>query len=459
MPPSAGSADRPDMSRGEAVAQKPSIARNSLARLTATTTTLVFGFVAGAITARVLGPAGKGTLSALLFMGDVLLTTVCTLGLGEAAIILIGKGKTSPDRALATALVPLAVMSVLGLGALLVVAVPADWDAILPAVLIEGLTLTFLNYQLVFRSIMESRECFGLASRVVVISGAVTVVMTVILVAILDLGIAGAVAAESIGVGVATFEAIRTLRTLGLWSRPKWDPGYIREALRFGIPLQTSYLLIALAYRLDQLIVYALLGEAFGGRYAVALTVGQLSAYAAGAVSMGAFPRVANLEEPEVLGIAARLSRVSLAATFVITLVMVALTPLLVPAVFGAPYSSSVVPTLVLLVGGALAGEVSVLTRVAVARGDTTLKLKAFGASVVVMVVADLLLIPRFEMVGAAVGSAMGGAAGLLVCIHAYWKMPRHIRMREFLPSKSDFSLLSDFLKSLLRAARGRGSG
>src|SRR5437773_1473155 len=90
-------------SDAESPSGRPSLRVNSLARLVLEGGRLASGFVSAAITARWLGPAGKGTLSALLFIA-ALLSYGSTMGLGEAVTVMIGRAETNLDRSVSRSL-------------------------------------------------------------------------------------------------------------------------------------------------------------------------------------------------------------------------------------------------------------------------------------------------------------------------------------------------------------------
>src|SRR5215218_8856337 len=72
----------------------PSLAVNSVSRLTADVVGLVLAMVAAVVTARWLGPAGKGVLSTLTFLAG-LFVVACTAGLGDAAVVEINSRRVS----------------------------------------------------------------------------------------------------------------------------------------------------------------------------------------------------------------------------------------------------------------------------------------------------------------------------------------------------------------------------
>src|SRR3954447_6872670 len=87
--------------------------RGSLMRLVSDGSGVVLGMIASIVTARVLGPSGKGTLAALTFV-TLLMSQCCTLGLGDAAVVRVGQAKASAQQALSSSLAVVGAASLLG---------------------------------------------------------------------------------------------------------------------------------------------------------------------------------------------------------------------------------------------------------------------------------------------------------------------------------------------------------
>ena len=434
----------------------PSIAWNSFARGIGTIAVLIAGFIVGVITARALGPAGKGTLSAINFIGDVMLAYACLLGLGEAAIILIGQQRTTQQDAVSSSIPVLAITGLGGLSAMLLVSIPAQWSGILLAVVIEGITVQVLIFMMFFRSIVEADEDFGASAKVTIASTCVMALLTVAFVGVWGGEIVGATAAGLGGAVAGLGAAVVALRRRGLRLRPRLNKAFVVSALRLGLPIQAAYLLIAASQRVDQLVVYSLAGETDAGRYAVALTVGQFSTFAAGVISMAAFPRIANLTVPEVSELASQVFRVTITATLAVCVVVVPTIPFLIPALFGPEYAAAVVPAEILVLSGVLWSGQWTLTRVATARAQPALKAWTFGANVAVMLALDLILVPSFGTIGAAVASVCGCIVGVTAALISFRKV-QNISLRSLIPGRADVAILVGFLRAVVTAVRQRG--
>ena len=432
----------------------PSLARSASARFAASGGMLLFGTVTSIITARGLGPSGKGTLSALFFISDVILFHLCGLGMGEAATLLAARNEVSIRDSLRRSLIPLGLASAAGAGALLLVAFPANWGGIISAVLIQSLVLCSSIYLGFFSSTLLARERFNDATLVTLVRGGGVMVGTAIFVALAHLGLLGGVLGGAAGVGAALFVSVRLLRRDRFTFRPQPSVDHVRRALRFGIPLQVSHLLIALSQRFDQLIVYQVAGMAAGGRYAVALTIGQLAAYAPFAVSLTSFPRIASASDEEAISLIGRVSRVGTAAALLGGVLVASATPFVLPLLYGDVYRPAVGPALLLTLGGVIWSTQWILCRAVAARGKTSLIVISFGINLVVMVSLAYLLTPTYGIVGASTASVAGALSGIAVCAFFYvarWGIP----LRHLLPARPDFIDLFEELKSILSQFRG----
>ena len=438
-----------------------SIARNSLARLVSDGSHLTFAFLSGIVTARWFQPEGKGAYAALLTLITIL-AAISTMGLGDAAVILQGRDRVTLNRLASVITPPVLISSVLGAIALWFIArlQLADQGPTLgQAVIVAALSVPVIALLNLFSFVLNAKERIITTSAIRSLVHVLTLVGIIVLVVAANLhmtgGLLAGMLASGVGVGVAVFHLHRT----GLGLRPRWDAELLRSALRLGIVIELAQTLLTLASRVDVLFVYTLVGRAEAGIYSVALTMGQLVGFASLALSFALFPRVAQLSDEESLLLTARASRVGLATALASAAVLVVVIPVITPLAFGQDYAPSVPPALILLVGGGLWAEQSLLARARTARGATRLQLYSYGTTLGVMVVLDLLLIPRLGIQGAALASVAGPACGLVICVLAYRDPVRRagLSLTDFLPGKEDFRFLFGWFTGAARSLVSRG--
>ena len=410
---------------------------------------LVVGLVTIVLTTRVLGPSGKGTLSSMLFI-VVVLSYSCSLGLGDAAIVLIGQRTVTISEALSASILPMALGLVAGLGCLWVVSLIADWSAIRPAVGAASVLLVVSTTSYVLMAMFNAQERLALTALVTGVTATVAAVSVVLFVALLELEILGGVLAELVGACVGLAILLWTIRKepRALW--PRFDRAYLRAAFRLGPVIEGSTLLVTLAQRLDLLIVYSILGEASAGRYAIAITLSQLALYGPAALTRAAFPRLAGLKDRDATALLAQLSRLTIAAVSLGVVILLAIVPVAIPLLFGSPFHAAILPTLVLTLGGIAWSEQWLLCRAAAARGAPIVYFRSFGVSLLCMIALDLILVPRWGLIGAAFASVSSGILGLAECARYYRAQVEVSSLRPYLPGPADFVSLFSLTKAVL---------
>ncbi len=433
----------------------PSIARNSLARLASDGSHLFFGFLSGVITARWFEPAGKGAYAALVSLVS-LAATASTLGLGDAGVILIGSRRVTLERFASVVVVPVLVASVVGGVAVAVISqfqLADEGPTLGRAVLVAALSVPVVASLYLFSLLASAYERIVVTSVIRAVVHGLSLVGIVLLVVVVNLHITGGLLGGLIGSAGGLIAVVVVLRRMGASLRPSWDTSLLREALKLGIVIELAHSMLTLSARVDVLFVYSLVGRAEAGQYSVALTMGQLVAFASLALSFALFPRVASLDDSGGLLLVARASRVGIATSLISGAILLVVIPLVTPLAFGPGYTRSIAPALVLLIGAAFWAEQNLLARARTAQGNTRLQLWSYGTTLVVMVILDLLLIPPLGALGAALASAASAACGLIICGLAYRSPAREqgIGLREFVPAADDFRFLARSLRELSR--------
>lgn len=439
----------------------PSLIRSSAARFLADAAGVTSSLVASIITARALGPDGKGLFSTLTFL-TAMVVHVFSAGLGDAAIVFVGQKKATLQQALSSTLGASLCSAVVGMVVLWVgclVAFSDDWADIRNAAVISclGLPVFLCAYQLSY--LLSAQERIPASSAVIAIMNTCTTFGLAVFVAGLGLFITGGALAGAVGAASGLILAATLIRRSGLSLRPSWDSRYLAGALRYGPAIAASNLVSIMLQRADLLLVYALAGSRAAGHYSVGLTIGSLVALLPLAISNATFPRIAKLPDEEATELMVRTCRLGIAAAAVGAVLMLVVTPVLVPLLFGRKFLPAVGPTLILVPSGLIWSAQWLLSRAWAARGRPSLLMTSFGASLAVMVPLDLLAIPRLGLVGAAIVSLVAPAIGLAICFRTYrrwsgWPYPT----MAFAPRRDDFRAVAGEAMKLLHV-KGSSAG
>ncbi len=207
------------------------------------------------------------------------------------------------------------------------------------------------------------------------------------------------------------------------WGRP--DLRLAREICGYGIRGQIGGMLSLVNLRLDVAILGALVGPGTLGVYAVASKYAEMLRLPGLAITYVLYPRLAARDPKEAARAVVALLPRALVLTTLAALPLAAAVPLL-PYVYGHAFASAMLPACILLfglIGEGVAGLVSAYLYAVGRPGANSL---ALGVSVVVTIVLDVTLIPRYHAVGAATASAVAyltSSAALVVCYFVVRKL------------------------------------
>ena len=203
------------------------------------------------------------------------------------------------------------------------------------------------------------------------------------------------------------------------WGKP--DARLAGEICRFGIRGQVGGMLTLVNLRLDVAILGALVGPGTLGVYAVASKYAELLRLPGLAITYVLYPRLAMRDGKEAAQKVTRLLPRAFVLTALAAIPLAAAVPLL-PLIYGSAFAGAMVPAYILLFGLVGEGVAGVVSAYLYGVGRPGANSLALSVSVVVTIALDVLLIPHYHAVGAAVASAaayLTSSAALLLCYYA----------------------------------------
>jgi O-antigen/teichoic acid export membrane protein len=195
------------------------------------------------------------------------------------------------------------------------------------------------------------------------------------------------------------------------------DLGLARQVWLYAIRGQVGNVMLLVNLRLDFVIVDLVAGPAALGIYAVASKYAELLRQPSDAVLWVAYPRFARGGGAAPVAAARATMRRAGLAVAAGAIPLAALSPLVIPPLFGAPFAPAVLPACILLIGLAGEGVAAVAIAYLYGHGMPGIASTGVGLGVVVTVVLDLLLIPKMGIVGAAVASTAAYLSSTLACL------------------------------------------
>jgi O-antigen/teichoic acid export membrane protein len=379
------------------------------------------GLVNVIVMARALGASGRGEVAFLTAIA-FLASNLWTFGVQEANVNLAG---AEPAKRPALATNSLILSALLGAaGALLVAAfiwiVPAagagvGWGLIW--LILASIPMLVLNTYL--RFLIQGDYGFTITNFVWFLPSVINVAVTVLFAALGELTVWIAVLTWVLGQTLATAIMIWWVQARAAgFGRP--DRALARRSLVFGVKSHIGRIMLIANYRLDQWILGAVAGTKQLGQYSVAVAWAEALFLLPTALSAVQRPAIVRAGPREAVKITARVFRISLLITAACALGLVIMAPFLCVTIFGEEFSDSVADLRV-LAGGAF-GVVALkqLGNALTGRDRPLAASLSIGSAFLFTVALDIVLIPRYEDLGAAIASTVAYTLGGFVIITVF---------------------------------------
>ncbi|MGZ4332865.1 MAG: oligosaccharide flippase family protein [Gaiellaceae bacterium] len=406
------------------------------------------------IVARVLGPEGRGHV-ALLTAIALLMGNLATAGVQEANANFAAQDPTT-RRALATnsVLLALALGAIAaGLLAVLIWAVPnaaGDTSGKLLWATVAFVPLIILEIYLLY--LAQADYAFIVTNAAALLAPAVAFGGNAVFALTDRLTVPNAVAVWLAGQAASTTLLVWFVgRRLAGFGRA--DVGLAKRSLGFGLRAYVGRVMQLGNYRLDQWLLGAISGARALGLYSVAVAWAEALWYLPTALAAVQRPDLVRSDSRTAGERAARVFRGSALVTAIAGILMIALAPFLCTVIFGEPFSDSVGQLRVLVLGALGMVAAKLLGNALVARGRPGLQSLAVGLGFLGTVVLDVLLIPPFAGMGAAIASSVAyTAAGATMAVIFVRELgPRY---RDLVPRGSDVTWVAGQLHGLSRRRR-----
>jgi O-antigen/teichoic acid export membrane protein len=229
------------------------------------------------------------------------------------------------------------------------------------------------------------------------------------------------------------------------------DLALARRSASFGLKAHVGRLMEVGNYRGDQWLLGATWGPHQLGLYSIAVAVSDVLAYLPGVLVLVQRPDLVRLDAREAVRRTALVCRVGFLLSGAAAALMIALAPFVIPRVFGWGFEDAVPQFQVLALGAIGVVAFELLRNALTAQRKPILGSAAVGIAFVLTVILDLILIPAYGGMGAAVATTIaytcGGVGAALI-----FAMAMDMRLSDLAPRRGDLGWLRDKF-ALLTAA------
>jgi len=408
---------------------------------------LAINLATGIITARLLGPAGRGEQAALIlwpqFLGYML-----AMGLGPALLYELKKNPEDESKLFSAALL---MGSILGLIATIIgiIFIPR-WLSQYPqgTILLAQifmLTAPISLLSLIALSAYRAQDKFSVVNKTDYLSPMLT------LIGLLGLAVSSLVSPFTTALAYKLpYVGITCWKLSDLWKYYK--PSFkgikksCKQLLSYGIRSAGTNVVNQVALRIDQAMVVGFLSPAAMGIYVVAVNFTRLLGPLNKSVLSVLLPKTAGKSVDKVLEITGRAARVNLFISSIEALAIIIIAPYLINILYGPDFSDAVIVFQILLVRKVVEGCSLVLLQAFMATGFPTvvtiIQLIGLGITFPLLI----LLIPKLGLVGAALSLLISASLRLMFSAACY---PILIKVRppSLIIKFSDFSYLLNALR------------
>jgi O-antigen/teichoic acid export membrane protein len=300
----------------------------------------IITLVVGVVIARVLGPEGRGQYGAILFWGQFAGTTF-TFSLYEALVLRLRARGESPETAVSLAL--LILTAIVGFTAIIAIGLQAAGVFDLPGVdaaIVLGFVLLVALSKFVNLAFVAI-ETAGLSFRRMNMERLIS--PTIFSIGVLSLYALGF---ASVSLVLFAFVASRLpITILRIYRYRRYLVGPVdfnlcSEVVRLAPSLFVATGAVSVAMQADRIFVTSLWSDEMLGYYFLAFsTVGAGLALSAQAIRMTLLPNLAGLSPTERRNKVERLVRLSIVATFFVSLPLFLIAPILIPIMYGEEYA------------------------------------------------------------------------------------------------------------------------
>jgi O-antigen/teichoic acid export membrane protein len=412
--------------------------------------------VGGILTARILGPTGKGELTAVMLWPNIF-ASIGSLGMVESIAYFAGRERSQNLPSILSTgwlIASAQAVTLMLIGFLVMPGLMQQYSSL--AVWTGRLFLLFIPLNLVTlyqRSIFHGRGLMAIYNALALIVNCGYVVI------LGALAVAGFLTVLTCTLALLFVQVILLAYELYWLGRKDWFhlarifP--IRPILSYGLKAHIGNISSTLNLRLDQMLMAAILPPDVLGLYVVAVTLSNGVGLFSSAIALVTFPAMVSSGRNTQHKSFAKFMRLNFWVTAILAVAMLVLSPILTQVLFGQSYVGSVATCRILCVAAVFASMSSVLKSGLKGLGKPLIS--TYGELVGLVGTAVLLfaLLPRWQMLGAAIASLIAYALSFsymfaYMCNHL--KLPPYVFFVPQAQDKVEFISLAQSMRRIWAA-------
>ncbi len=193
-------------------------------------------------------------------------------------------------------------------------------------------------------------------------------------------------------------------RLIGI--KRRFSGGLFKESLKVGSKGMVVNVLVALLFRVDIFLVDYFLGHVSAGVYSIAIVFAEMLMKVPNVAANVLFPKVSADSVEGGDRLTAKVNRLVILLTVCMGLLMVLIGWWIIPAIFGVDFEGAYIPLVFMMPGILAAASGSIIGTNLWTKGYPNVTMIAAGSGLALNVILNLILIPRFGLVGAGLATS-----------------------------------------------------
>jgi O-antigen/teichoic acid export membrane protein len=367
---------------------------------------LSFGLISTIILARALGPEGRGYLAAILIY-PTLLVALTEGGMRQSAVFYLGQKKAADAKIIGALFSYILFAGLIGTVAVYMLMQWFGPDGFSDAMLLVAAAVLPLSLAVnALKGVFLGKEKIGEFNKATWIQKFFYVAGIALLYFFNYLTIFSAVVVTTLAVVFNLIQALYYLRINHLFSF-ELDFGVFKSMFKLGIVYALALFFIQANYKVDILFLSWLSTPDELGNYAVAVQVGELLWQLPAAVLVVLMSKSANSDKSMIVNTVCKTCRLTLLATSFTGVGLLIVSYFLIEPVFGAGFSLTFNMLLMLSIGLVLASVFKSINAYYAGQGNPYFTIYLMGGVVVVNIILNIIFIPEYGGVGAALASTI----------------------------------------------------
>jgi O-antigen/teichoic acid export membrane protein len=408
---------------------------------------IFFGLTVSIITARLIGPEGNGIIAGLNVYPSLFMA-IGSLGIRQSTAYFLGKGiYTAKQIKIAITQIWVLTSFVSLVVCFMLIFYFSNFGSYLNLVFFALIPIPFSLFNTYNSGIFLGSNDIKTFNKINWIPSLIAMLGTILFVLFLKWDVKGAMISSVLGVLVMFFVLLFKNKFFNFFSF-RFDWNIIKQMLSLGFVYASALFAINLNYRIDIILLDKLSNTYELGIYSKGAAITQYLWQIPILLSTVVFSRSAVSKNNIAFSIkVAQLLRVSLVIVGVVSIFLILLSEKIILGMYGEQFKESIAVLNYLLPGVVILTFFKVMNMDLAGQGKPWVSIKAMLPALIINIVINLILIPKFGAKGAAIASTVSyGIAGILFLF--FYSKATGLPIRVILGySKKDFDPILNVFK------------